>query len=50
MNAFNVKKLNIKSIVFVATMAVLCAAVCVLLFCINITPAVALEQEIRCGI
>ncbi len=50
MNAFGDRKLNIKSILFVAIMAVLSAAVCVLLFCLNITPAVALEQEIRCGI
>lgn len=50
MNAFEVKKLNIKSILFIAIMAVLSAVVCVLLFCLNITPAVALEQEIRCGI
>ncbi|MBO5213634.1 MAG: hypothetical protein J6B86_02550 [Clostridia bacterium] len=50
MNAFENRKLNIKSILFVATTAVLTAAVCVLLFCLNITPAVALEQEIRCGI
>lgn len=50
MHAFKDRKLNIKSIIFIATMAVLCAAVCVLLFCLNITPAVALEQELRCGI
>lgn len=50
MNAFNIKKLNIKSIAFVAVMSVFCAAVCVLLFCLNIIPAVALEQEVRCGI
>ena len=34
MNAFNIKKLNIKSIAFVAVMSVFCAAVCVLLFCL----------------
>ena len=50
MNAFECKKLNIKSIIFVAIMAVLGVAACVLLFCLNITPAVALEQQIRCGI
>lgn len=50
MNAFESKKLNIKSIIFVAIMAALGVAACVLLFCLNITPAVALEQQIRCGI
>lgn len=48
MGAF-MKKLNIKSILFVSLMAVLCVGICALLFCLNITPAVALEQELRCG-
>lgn len=49
MNAFEDKKLNIKSILFVAITAVLCAAVCVVLFFLSISSAVALEQKIRCG-
>jgi len=44
------KKFNIKSIAFIATVTVLCAAVCVLLFCLNITSTIALDQELRCGI
>lgn len=44
MDAFEGKKLNIKSIVFIAVMSVLCAAVCVLLFCLNITPKLAVER------
>ena len=52
MNAFiKVKpKLNIKSIAFYAITVIICIAVCILLFCLNITNSVALEQEIRCGI
>ena len=51
MNAFkSIRQLNIKSIVFGAVCAIFCVAICVLLFCSNITHAVALEQEIRCGI
>ena len=52
MNAFRKSKrqLNIKSIVFFAVCAIFCIASCVLLFCTNIAHAVALEQEIRCGI
>lgn len=50
MNAFKaLKKLNIKSIVFYAISAIICVGICVLLFCLNITHSVALEQEIRCG-
>lgn len=44
------RQLNIKSIVFYAVCAIFCIASCVLLFCLNVTHAVALEQEIRCGI
>lgn len=44
------RKLNIKNIIFYAICAIVCVACCVLLFCHNITHAVALEQEIRCGI
>ncbi len=52
MNAFRSSKrqLNIKSILFFAACVFFCIASCVLLFCMNITHAVALEQEIRCGI
>ena len=52
MNAFknSNRQLNIKSIIFYAVCAIFCIASCVLLFCTNITHAVALEQEIRCGI
>ena len=52
MNAFknSNRQLNIKSIIFYAVCAIFCIASCVLLFCTNITFAVALEQEIRCGI
>ena len=51
MNAFKSKRqLNIKSIVFYAVCVIFCIASCALLFCSNITHAVALEQEIRCGI
>jgi|GEM_PF-2474657 len=50
MNAFENRKLNIKSILLIAISVIFCAAVCVLLFCLNITKAVALEQEIRCDI
>lgn len=50
MNAFKKSKLNIKSILIVASTAVFCLALCVVLFCLNITSAVALEQEIRCGV
>lgn len=52
MNAFKnrIRQLNIKSIVFYAVCTIFCVASCVLLFCLNITHAVALEQEIRCGI
>lgn len=49
MGAFKTNKLNIKSALSVAAMAVLTAAICILLFCLNITSAVALEQELRCG-
>lgn len=41
---------NIKSIVFYAVCAIFCIVFCVLLLRSNITHAVALEQEIRCGI
>jgi len=44
------QKLNMKNRVFYATGALLCVAVCVFLFCLNMHHAVALEQEIRCGI
>lgn len=51
MDAFeNGKKLNIKSILFGTTVTVLCIALCAVLFCLNITSTVALEQELRCGI
>lgn len=52
MNAFksNARQLNIKSIVFFAVCMLFCIASCVLLFFRNVTYAVALEQEIRCGI
>ena len=52
MNAFknSNRQLNIKSIIFYAVCAIFCIASCVLLFCTNVTHAVALEQEIRCGI
>ena len=43
-------KLNSKSIVFCAICVIICLAACVLLFCQNITDAIALEQDIRCGI
>lgn len=44
------QQLNIKSIIFYAACVFVCIASCVLLFCTNVTHAVALEQEIRCGI
>lgn len=53
MNAFEKRKrkLNIfRSLVFYAICAAVCLASCVLLFYLNITHALALEQEIRCGI
>lgn len=52
MNAFknSIRELNIKSIVFYIVCVIFCIAFCVLLFCTNVTHAVALEQEIRCGI
>ena len=50
MDAFENRKLNIKSILLIAISVIFCVAVCVLLFCLNITKAVALEQEIRCDI
>ena len=52
MNAFNARrgKPNIKSMVFIAITALFCIAACALMFCANISHAVALEQEIRCGI
>ncbi len=50
MRADKAKKRNIKSIAFVIACVTACIAACVLLFCLNITPTVALEQEIRCGI
>lgn len=50
MNALKNRKMNIKSILFTAVMIAVCAATCVCLFCLNITKAVALEQELRCGI
>ena len=51
MNAFKSnRQLNIKSIIFYAVCVIFCIASCVLLFCTNVTHAVALEQEIRCGI
>ncbi len=52
MNAFknSMRQLNIKSIIFYTVCAFFCMAFCVILFCTNVTHAVALEQEIRCGI
>ncbi len=50
MDAFVKRKLNIKSIFFVAIVTLLCMALCVGLFWMNVTPCVALEQELRCGI
>lgn len=51
MNAFkSTRQLNIKGTVFFAVCVIFCIASCVLLFCSNVTHAVALEQEIRCGI
>lgn len=51
MSAFkNKRQLNIKSLIFYIACAIFCSACCVLLFYANITHAVALEQEIRCGI
>ncbi len=50
MNAFKTEKLNIKSIVLCAVCVILCITACVILFCQNMTHAVALEQELRCGI
>ena len=51
MDAFKSKRQqNIKSIIFLAVCALVCASCCALLLCKNIIPAVALEQEIRCGI
>ena len=50
MDAFENRKLNIKSIILIAISVIFCAAVCVLLFYLNIIEAVALEQEIRCDI
>ncbi len=52
MNAFknSIRQLNIKSIIFYAVCAIFFIASCVLLLCKNVTHAVALEQEIRCGI
>jgi len=44
------RKLNIKSIVFYAICAIVCVVAAALLFRMNITDTVALEQEIRCGI
>ena len=44
MNALKKKKLNIKSILFVFFMAVVCLFACVAMFQMSITPAVALEQ------
>ena len=44
------RQLNIKSIIFYAVCALFCIACCVVLFCLNVTHTVALEQEIRCGI
>ena len=52
MNAFKNSKLqlNIKSIVLYAACLVFCIIFCVFLSTANVTHAVALEQEIRCGI
>ena len=50
MNALKKKKLNIKSILFVFFMAVVCLFACVAMFQMSITPAVALEQQLRCNI
>lgn len=50
MNAFKKLKLNIKSILLYTVCTMVCIASCVVLFYLNITHAVALEQEIRCGI
>ncbi len=43
------KQLNIKSIVLYAVCVMFCIATCILLYYLNITHAVALEQEVRCG-
>lgn len=50
MRADTAKKRNIKSIAFVVACVMVCIGLCVLFFCLNITPTVALEQAIRCGI
>lgn len=52
MARFNGKrtKLNITNFVFYVVCVLVCTAACLLLFNLNITHAVALEQEIRCGI
>lgn len=51
MKAFGfLKKPNIKSMLTWLAVAALCAAVCIGIFHANITPSVALEQELRCGI
>lgn len=50
MNAFKNKKLNIKSILFIACVSIVCLLFCGLMFYFNITPTVALEQNLRCNI
>ena len=52
MNAFKDRKrqLNIKNFLFCTVCVLFSMASCVLLFRINVTHAVALEQEVRCGI
>ena len=50
MNRFRQAKLNRKNVLFVAAAVVACVVVCAILFWANIKPAVALEQELRCGI
>lgn len=52
MNAFakGKRKFNIKSILYGATVVIFCIAVCAVLFCLNIIPSIALEQDLRCGI
>ena len=50
MNRFRQAKLNRKNVLFVAAAVIACVIVCAILFWANIKPAVALEQELRCGI
>ncbi|MBE6903105.1 MAG: Cna B-type domain-containing protein [Ruminococcaceae bacterium] len=52
MDAFKSNKLqlNIRNILFYTVCTLFCVASCVFLFFLSVTHAVALEQEIRCGI